>query len=391
MEEPPKRNTENDSERGASASTSGGGGESLRSELSRLLYRPLPTSQSERLTNDELPLSALPWKIDCKMPETTDNSSGTKNSVHFPDVSYLDLRRLQNTSYADSQCIKAQAELAKHQSKPEKFWKQALQLVPDHLPSLVGYAKYLLDSGKLEASEDLLQQAVAIDPNDTAVRYLDADVARLRQMRSQKQTVLSKLPFAKHGPITTSNTNNNLTARESSAYQDALMERQLMESPKDTNDNNATDEDSESYQKPRKEHSKRKKHRRDRDRRRRKRKERRRHKRRKRHRRRRYDSSDESSRSSSEDDDASNNSKGSNKSMSNASASRQEHSPGKDSNEGSMRESDKEDRRRKRRKRRRRDYDDDDHKHKSRSKKDERKRYRKERKYSTDDSSTSSR
>ena len=390
MEEPPKRNTENDSERGASASTSGGGGESLRSELSRLLYRPLPVSQSERLTTDEFPLSVLPWKIDCKMLKTTDNSSGTKNSLHFPDVSYLDLRRLQNTSYADSQCTKAKAELSKQQSKPEKFWKQALQLVPDHMPSLVGYARYLLNNGKLEASEDLLQQAVAIDPNDTTVRYLDEDVARLRQMRSQKQTVLSKLPFANHGTVTTSSTNNNLTARESSAYQDALMERQLMDSPKDTNDNNATDEDSESYQKPRKEHSKRKKHRRERDRRKRKRKERRRHKRRKRHRRRRYDSSDESSRSSSEDDDASYNSKDSNKSISNASASRQEHAPGKDSNEASMRESDKEDRRRKRRKRRRRDYDDDDHKHKSHSKKDERKRYRKERKYGTDDSSASS-
>ncbi len=393
MEKPPGRNTENGSEREASASfppTTNGGGESLRSELSRLLYRPLPVSQSEKLRTDESSLSVLPWKIDCKMPKTID-SSGTRKSLHFPAVSYLDLRRLQNTSYADSQCIKAQAELEIQQSNPVKFWKQALQLVPDHLPSLVAYARYLLDCGKLEASEDLLQQAVAINPKLTVVQELRSDVARLRQLRSQRQIVLSKVPFANHGIVTSSSStaNNNLTARESSAYQDALMERQLLDSPKGTNDNLATEEDSESYrEKPSKEDRKRKKHRKDRDRRKRKRKERRRHKRRKRHRRRRHDSSDESSRSSSEDDGASYGSKDSNKS--NSSASRQEHSPRKNSDEANLHESDKEDRRRKRRKRRGRNYDVD-HRHKSRSKKGERKRYRKERKYSTDDSSTSGR
>lgn len=252
-------------------------GSSFRGELSRLLYRPLPRSDRKAI---ESSLSVIPWKLiligddndnenDEKIISSSINSNTTATiashtqgatnnekdkgfppgpaaaggaalqatqSLHssrdrnFPSISYLDLRRNQNLQFAKDRCRIAGEKLkAGNPDAARASWKQALELVPDHLASLVGYGAFLAETGKIGHAQTILEQALAIDPgNSTAERFL----LELSEIRTRQRLGLSR-PYSKNHQAFDPTTNNNkmsLSARESSAYQDALLERKLMAS-----------------------------------------------------------------------------------------------------------------------------------------------------------------
>ena len=106
------------------------GVESLRGQLARLMYGPQPQLPEEPI---ESSLPFIPWKIRMVEDQTNHSNNTTDNHtknpsertasshkeakesanslVSFPAFSYLDLRRIQNLSFADTQAVKAQQEL----------------------------------------------------------------------------------------------------------------------------------------------------------------------------------------------------------------------------------------------------------------------------------------
>ena len=422
MEETPVQNRGNENSSERVVSTSSGKnppfptvGDSFRDELSRLLYKPLP--RSNEVTGSSL--SVIPWKIVLiqetptsssdfnlkslaakvpppTLPGTEKKSTDSKVSPSLPSASYLDLRRKQNLCFADAQCSKAHDELENGKANPSNAWKQALQLVPDHMPSLVGYGKYLLQIGKLAQAEKLLTQSLSIYPKHGLALRLLSELFETRRKRHRRQLVAPSRPLPSQYHNQTSNL--NLATRESSAYQDALLERQLMASPKDDG-STATVTMKDSNPRLHREESKdrkRNKSRKHKDRRKkRKRKERRKHHRHHKKRRRHgYYSSDDSSSSdrlvSSKEEDGSPSIALSDAEVSSASNSRsfvlkEESPPRKGKNyETSRRESDEEDRQRNRRRKKRRP-EEGTYKRESRR----RKHHRKQHKRSTSDSVTS--
>ena len=232
--------------------------ESFRKDLSLLLYRPQQPRLDEAI---ESSLSVIPWNL-CLEDESSSSAfqqaeplsnfskPTTIQALSFPSASYLDLRRNQNLKFADDQSSKANPSA----------WKQALQLVPDHIPSLVGYGNFFLQNNKLEQAEKLLKDALSMDPNHSLARRLLSELNEKRHQTNRHQpytTTASRLP----NHITSK---PNLKTRESSAYQDALLERQLLASPRDDRSTNEEEEESldrKHHKKSRRHHKKRKKER----------------------------------------------------------------------------------------------------------------------------------
>jgi len=290
------------------------GVESLRGQLTRLMYGPQPQLPEEPI---ESSLPFIPWKI--RMVEdqpnrsnnTTDNhtktSSETTTSSHneanddtnslvsFPTFSYLDLRRIQNLSFADTQAVKAQQELDDGNiAEARAAWKRALELVPNHVPCLVGYGRFLLATGKLDMAEKIFNKALASDPNHDQTQAFRSELMGAHHQRFQHRPYSNPTNLSNIGDTK----KKNFIPRENAAYQNALLERQLLASP--PKDHATVDEDeaeapsdsdtSSSYERIRRKRKKKERHRRrmKRKRHRAKRKERRKHKKRRRH----HDSSD---------------------------------------------------------------------------------------------------
>lgn len=224
-------------------------GESFRKDLSRLLYRPQPRLDE----NIESSLSIIPWKLRLLQDETSSSATAPNDSgdskeakaLSFPSASYLDLRRHQNLKFADDQCSKANPSA----------WKQALQLVPDHVPSLVGYGKFCLANAQLEQAEKLFEDALSIDPNHSLARRLLSELSEKRHEKNRHQPYTTT---TRHANNFQTSTKPNLKTRESSAYQDALLERQLLASPKDDGSEQQQQQEEESLD--RKHHKKSRRH-----------------------------------------------------------------------------------------------------------------------------------
>lgn len=284
MEEPPRQNRDdkNGSDETAAAATPGEirfmDDTSFSEDLTRILYQPWPRSEEAI----ESSLSVIPWKIlllqettstttcnhKTSSEEATTASSSAKTAdntklspsialsplaaleVSFPSISYLDLRRKQNLCFADDQCSKAQQNLDKGSpSAARAAWKQALELVPDHLPSLVGYGRFLLQIGKLKQSMELVNEALTIDPKHSLAETLLSELLEIRhQTHQHRPYVTNTMPHYNLLPNHQRDDKNNnkskskpnnpiaLTTRKSSAYQDALLERQLLASPPSRDD-----------------------------------------------------------------------------------------------------------------------------------------------------------
>jgi hypothetical protein len=208
-----------------------------RQELARRLYCPEPkvnAVEEEESRGIESSLSAFPWKLRCN-PESIDkglDETTLSTSSAFLPVSYLELRRQQNIAFADEKYKEATSLLAASSStldfkRVETIFQQALELVPDHLDSLIGYGKLLVRSRThWHKAQRIFQDAVDVDPNNvTAQQYLSSiDKTILMENNQQQQQQRESIAVR---PTLLLKKGKSLTARDSSAYQDALTERNL--------------------------------------------------------------------------------------------------------------------------------------------------------------------
>ena len=286
MEDTPRENRVNNNGSDEDLATAEGE-ESHREELLRLMYKPRPRYQHEGEAPIESFLSVIPYTVLLKQDDpgsnaktattatstststSTDQKSSTgeipstktsNNSDHgptdveraarspatkasgFASVSYLDLRRNQNILFCDRKSSEAEKALSSKGYRDghvdaKDAWQEALTLVPDHLPSLLGLGKLRSDIGRLSAGEVLLRRALVIDPENSKARtYLTELEERKRAEKIRKGPQRERL----------STNNKALTARESSAYQDALLERRLLASPPREDPNDSPDDSRDS-------------------------------------------------------------------------------------------------------------------------------------------------
>jgi hypothetical protein len=252
-------------------------------ELVRRLYCPMELMPEP---SPETSLSFVPWTLltpqaqlskeegeesngrnDNGCHKEMDGASSTaadqQQSSSFPSVSYLDLRRRQNMAWATDRLQEGNEQFYVNPQRSEALYQQGLELVHDHVDILVAYGKLLVHRNRPSMARTKLERALQFDPQHVG--------AKEQLGRLQHQSAMLRQPTKKIMQVT----------RESSVYQDVLMERNLaMESvpqePKQEEE--ASDR-----------HTTRKKHK---------------HKHKKR-RKRHYSSSDESSSSSSDDESSS--------------------------------------------------------------------------------------
>lgn len=249
------------------------------SELSRRIHCPvdykkvLPSSENMAETS----LSYIPWKLvqqQSLLDETSKKDPSerldastkgelTKNSiipkedeqqVSFPSYSYLDLRRRQNHSWASDRQKEGMELLFINPTKAESKFLEGLDLVPDHVDLLASYGKLLVSSNDFVSAEAKLKRALQVAPSHkVAKEELDRlekrrSLIQGRMQQNQERLLNRKIKVAK----------------ESSVYNDVLMERALA-----MGDGDAKEEDVEEYSRERekrshrdRKHSKRKKKRR---------------------------------------------------------------------------------------------------------------------------------
>lgn len=193
-------------------------------EISRRLYCPLENLEEEDdAVTPEASLSHIPWVLKQQQPQLKEfsNASATldgnlykaANGCSFPEFSYLDLRRRQNTAWANDRLQEGNELFFSDPGKAESLFKQGLDLVPDHVDLLVGYAKFLAQTTKRRPlAIQKLERALEIDPNHEPAKE------QLTRVQMQLQALLRR-----------QKQQNNIVpaVRESSVFQDVLMERSL--------------------------------------------------------------------------------------------------------------------------------------------------------------------
>jgi tetratricopeptide (TPR) repeat protein len=227
-------------------------------DLARRLYCPEPKIKLIE-TNPESSLSHIPWKLHWKdhgisLSSSLSSTAATpatatttvkqprhdESSSFFPS-SYLDLRRQQNIAFADVKFQQAtQASVLsttmtttmtteKQTATAQSLFEQALELVPDHVDSILGYGKLLFRTGHLVDAQDKFREVLEIEPNNqSALQYLKC-LERTQQLQQrqhlQQQNHHSKVNT--FGILSSKGKGKILTMRESAAFHDALLERKL--------------------------------------------------------------------------------------------------------------------------------------------------------------------
>lgn len=190
-------------------------------ELSRRIHCaytiPKPTEE-DQVECSESTLSFTPWIL--QYDDTNDHGdkmkkdSSIKNqnsfTSFFPPWSYLDLRRQQNCAWATDRLTEGDAILLEDPRKAERFYKQGLELVPDHVDLLIAYGKLLLQTKHQPLAMAKFQRALQVDPTNT--------IAKEYWERLQRQSSFMRQEMRKPPPP---------IMRESSAFQDVLLERTL--------------------------------------------------------------------------------------------------------------------------------------------------------------------
>lgn len=155
-------------------------------------------------------LSSIPWTF--RQSVTIHTDERRRGSSHkFPDFSYLDLRRHQNRAWANDRLAKGNDEYYLNAEKADSFYQEGIDLVPDHVDLLVAQAKlWLLRRNRPMAAKRQLEEALQYDPTHPQATELMAFFDRHEKARRGVEVKRSKPQM-----------------RESSAYQDVLMERNL--------------------------------------------------------------------------------------------------------------------------------------------------------------------
>lgn len=236
----------------AAALSSSSSSSSFLREFAKRLYCPDP--QVSKVASTSTPqenLSYIPWQLQFQFDnngssDTNNMSSSTTEAgvsaaattTSFLPYSYLDLRRQQNVAFADQKCrqaISAQRRRLDHPTEAAcSLFRQALELVPDHVDALLGLGKLLFQSGQLaearRAFEDILDHVDS--EHEVALRYLHSVNQTILQRQPQQPPKTPALFSSKQGK-------GLLTTRDSSAFQDALLERNLALEDEDNHNNNS--------------------------------------------------------------------------------------------------------------------------------------------------------
>ena len=211
-------------------------------ELSRRLFSPyeIPKPSGDEADPSDPSLSYITWKL---KQENVVNNDGLSPS--FPLFSYLDLRRQQNTAWATDRLTEGNAILFEDPRKAESLYKQGLDLVPDHVELLVGYGKLLAQTKRRPLALAKFQHALEVDP--------DCISAKENLERGRQHEILLRQESRKvAAPV----------LRESSAFQDVLLERSLAQEAPVEEEQEVTEEelreDERKHKKRRKKHKRRK-------------------------------------------------------------------------------------------------------------------------------------
>jgi hypothetical protein len=215
-------------------------------DLSRRLHCPVEILEE----NAEAP-EAPPPPPPQTSSTTDDDGHKQQQNKSFPLVSYLDLRRHQNVAWANDRLQEGNELVFCDPAKAERLFQQGLDLVPDHADLLVAYGTVLAQTIKRRPLAILkLNCALEIDPNHVGAKE------QLERVQLQHQSLLRR----RHE-------RNNVVpvARESSVYQDVLMERSLaaLDSLPQKGPEDHEDEDGENHSSeipPRRKESSRKHH-----------------------------------------------------------------------------------------------------------------------------------
>ena len=130
-------------------------------------------------------------------------------------MSYLDLRRVQNTEWATDR-LREGVRFAKEgkATKAEECYKEGIDLVPTHAPLFVAYGALCANLGRTREAIDKLEHALELDPNvPNAQAYMDA--------------IQNKVPPRQAGSV----------SRSQTAMKDALMEQSFLQESQSCADN----------------------------------------------------------------------------------------------------------------------------------------------------------
>lgn len=191
------------------------------------MYNPSITRDIEsRMDPNDADLIHVPWKL-----SHTDDNGEKSNGAHiqsdevgasnndsspvYPSMSYLDLRRIQNTEWATDR-LREGVRLAKegNAAKAEECYKEGIDLVPTHAQLFVAYGALCANLGRTREAIDKLEYALELDPNvANAQAYINV--------------IRNKVPPRQAGSV----------SRSQTALKDALMERSFLQESKSSADN----------------------------------------------------------------------------------------------------------------------------------------------------------
>lgn len=191
------------------------------------MYNPSITRDIEsRMDPNDADLIHVPWKL-----SHTDDNGEKSNGAHiqsdevgasnndsspvYPSMSYLDLRRIQNTEWATDR-LREGVRLAKegNAAKAEECYKEGIDLVPTHAQLFVAYGALCANLGRTREAIDKLEYALELDPNvANAQAYINV--------------IRNKVPPRQAGSV----------SRSQTAMKDALMERSFLQESKSSADN----------------------------------------------------------------------------------------------------------------------------------------------------------
>eukprot|EP00980_Cylindrotheca_fusiformis_P020742 scaffold7745_cov103-Cylindrotheca_fusiformis.AAC.3 len=235
------------------------------SELSLRLHCPvdyrqvLPRISEDMKKHPETSLSYIPWKLNQPSAALNDTTTSKKDAVErslpgkttatknnpseekqqhifFPSYSYLDLRRQQNTRWASGKHKEGMEHFFINPTKAESKFLEGLDLVPDHVDLLASYGKLLLSNDKFVSAETKLRRALSIDPNHRLAKEQLDRLERRQALVEGRERKKKDIELSRKIKV----------VRESSVYNDVLMERALASGcdDDDDGDKNAQEEDS---------------------------------------------------------------------------------------------------------------------------------------------------
>jgi hypothetical protein len=207
------------------------------SDLSRRMHCPINyRAVLPNLDHADESLTHIPWKFGIEKqtdeivnqgaikPDNSSSPQAITNNKPFPSCSFLDLRRQQNSAWASERHKEGMKLIFINPIQAESKFLEGLDLVPDHVDLLVDYGRLLISNKRWEFAEARLKRAIALDPDHKQAKESLDRLQQSNLRRSQQLEIVSR--------------NKKLTVgRESSVYNDVLMERSLLMG--DTIDNDA--------------------------------------------------------------------------------------------------------------------------------------------------------